>query len=148
MNQPPNKFFQNEKKFVVGKWYETLRVISPPYGTYESEPSDEIGKIIPKSEQFLGKYVKSVNYGYGDNGGRYDYFQNINGESVTYMLAYDGKTRYREISDYIDNRLPYLDLVEGVGNNTNLDNKNEHINRYYLNPLVIKEVCSFISPEK
>ena len=73
------KFFQNEKKFVVGKSYETLRVQKPRFGTYEYnlETCDEIGTIIPNSEKFLGTYVSSQNYGYRDSSGRYDYFTNL-----------------------------------------------------------------------
>jgi hypothetical protein len=79
--------------------YETLRVNSPPYGTYISnyETCDEIGKIIPNSEKFLGKYISSQTYGYGDNGGRYDYFTNEKNEIISNYLDYDGKTRYREV---------------------------------------------------
>ena len=95
----PNKFFQNEKKFVVGKSYETLRVQSPRWGTYVSnlETCDEIGTEIPNSNKFLGKYVSSQKYGYGDNGGRYDYFTNEKGEITSHCLNYEGTTRYREV---------------------------------------------------
>ena len=99
-----NNFFQNEKKFVVGKWYETLRVRTPKWGTYDSnlETCDEIGTIIEGSAKFLGKYVSSQCYGYGDNGGRYDYFTNEKGETTSHCLDYDGTTRYREVTLYID----------------------------------------------
>ena len=141
------KFFQNEKKFVVGQWYETLRVETPRWGTYISnlETCDEIGTIIPNSEKFLGKYVRSLNYGYGDNGGRYDYFINKKGETITNYLDYDGKTRYR-IKSFIDIRLPYISLYEGVINNIDENNKYEHIHGYILNDLLLKEICSFMSP--
>ena len=142
-------FFQSEKKFVVGKAYETLRVKTPPYGTYKStlETCDEIGTIIPNSKKFLGYYVSSQNYGYGDNGGRYDYFKNINGENVTHSLNYDGSTRYRVVNTFIDERLPYLKLVESVGKAVNVEGKNEHINKYLLNELIVKEICSFMNPD-
>jgi hypothetical protein len=143
-----NKFFQNEKKFVVGQWYETLGVHSPKWGTYVSnlETCDEIGTIIPNSEKFLGKYVCSASYGYGDNGGRYDYFTNEKGESITNCLDYHGTTRYR-VKSFIDDRIPYIRLAEGVENNINQNGVNEHINKYLLNPLLVKEICSFIGPE-
>ena len=141
-------FFQSEKKFVVGKAYETLRVKSLPYGTYKCtlETCDEIGIIIPNSQKFLGYYVSSQSYGYGDNGGRYDYFKNIKGENVTHYLDYDGTTRYREVKTFMDERLPYLKLVEGVGQGTNPERKNEHINKYLLNDLLVKEISSFMNP--
>jgi hypothetical protein len=139
------KFFQNEKKFVVGHWYETLGVHMPRWGTYVSnlETCDEIGNIIPNSEKMLGKYVSSASYGYGDNGGRYDYFTNEKGETISNCLDYHGTTRYREIY-VMDSRIDYLRLAEGVGNGLNTDGKNEHINNYLLNPDLIKEVCSFM----
>ena len=141
-------FFQSEKKFVVGKAYETLRVQTPRYGTYKCtlETCDEIGTIIPNSEKFLGYYVSSVNVGYGDNGTRYDYFTDLNNNNVTNCLDYDGKTRYRQVKSFMDERLPYLKLVEGVGNGENENGKNEHINNYVLNDLLVKEVCSFMNP--
>jgi hypothetical protein len=142
-------FFQSEKKFVVGKAYETLRVKSLPYGTYKCtlETCDEIGTIIPNSQKFLGNYVSSQKYGYGDNGGRYDYFKNINGENVTHSLDYDGTTRYRVVNTFIDERLPYLKLVESVGESINVEGKNEHINKYLLNELIVKEISSFMNPD-
>ena len=108
-----NKFFQNEKKFVVGKWYETLRVKSPKWGTYElnMETCDEIGTIIQGSTKFLGKYVSSQCYGYGDNGGRYDYFTNEKGETISNYLDYDGTTRYRKVSLYLDDIEAQIDAI-------------------------------------
>jgi hypothetical protein len=148
------KFFQDEKKFVVGKSYETLRVEMPRWGTYVSniETCDEVGTIIPNSEKFLGKYVGSQNYGYGDNRGRYDYFTNEKGETIENSLDYDGKTRYRQLQTYTDERINYLMLYEGIENETNKINTidayqepiptqrsdmpppppYEHINRYLL----------------
>jgi hypothetical protein len=145
-NKP--KFFQNEKKFVVGKAYETLKVQTPRWGTYVSnlETCDEIGTIIPNTEKFLGYYVSSQNYGYGDNGTRYDYFTNEKGETITNCLDYDGTTRYRKVNSFIDERLPYLSLIESVGEKTNMDGKNEHINKYILNQDLVKEICSFMNP--
>lgn len=147
-NNMKSNFFQNEKKFVVGKSYETLRVITPKWGTYpyNLEICDEIGTIIPNSEKFLGKYVSSQFYGYGDNGGRYDYFTNEKGETITNCLDYDGKTRYR-VKSFIDNRIPYISLAEAVGENINQNGVNEHINRYLLNPLLVKEICSYIGTD-
>jgi hypothetical protein len=108
------KFFQNEKKFVVGKSYETLRVQTPRYGTYEYnlETCDKIGSIISNSDKFLGMYVKSQNYGYGDNSGRYDYFTNEKGETITNSLDYDGTTRYRQVQTCMDEKVNYLMLYE------------------------------------
>ena len=148
MTDKKQNFFQDEKKFVVGKAYETLRVESPPWGTYsvDLEKCDEIGTIIPNTEQFLGKYVSSQNYGYGDNGGRYDYFTNEKGETISHCLNYDGTTRYREVKSFMDERLPYLSLAEGIGNGVNPENKNEHINKYVLNQELVKEICSFMNP--
>jgi hypothetical protein len=148
-NNMKSNFFQNEKKFVVGKWYETLRVIMPKWGTYPSnlETCDEIGTIIPNSEKFLGKYVSSQCYGYGDNAGRYDYFINEKGETITNYLDYDGKTRYRRVDSFMDKRIHYITLAEAVGNNINENNVNEHINRYLLNSLLLKEICSYIGPD-
>ena len=99
MSDNKQKFFQDEKKFVVGKAYETLLVKVPQLGTQyvDLEKCDEIGIIIPNTEQFLGKYVGSQNYGYGDNGGRYDYFTNEKGEITSHCLNYEGNTRYREV---------------------------------------------------
>ena len=146
-NEKP-KFFQNEKKFVVGQAYETLRVKSPQWGTYsvDLEKCDEIGTIIPNTEQFLGHYIRSQKYGYGDNGGRYDYFTNAEGKEIAHCLNYDGTTRYRKVQSFMDERLPYLSLVEGVGDNVNPQNTNEHINKYLLNQELIKEICSFMNP--
>jgi len=148
-NKIKPKFFQNEKKFEVGKSYETLSVQTPRWGTYESnlETCDEIGTIKPNSEKFLGRYVSSQNYGYGDNGGRYDYFINEKGENVTNCLDYDGTTRYRMVHTHMEERLPYLSVVEGVGHGINLNGENEHINTYILNELVVKEVCSIMNPK-
>ena len=145
LNKP--NFFQSNKKFKVGKAYETLRVKSLPYGTYKCtlENCDEIGTIIPNSEKFLGYYVSSQNYGYGDNGGRYDYFKNINGKNVTHSLDYDGTTRYREVQTFMDERVSYLKLFEGIGQCTNVEGKNEHINKYLFDDLLVKEICSFMN---
>ena len=155
-NKP--KFFQNEKKFVVGKSYETLRVQSPRWGTYVSnlETCDEIGTEIPNSNKFLGKYVSSQKYGYGDNGGRYDYFTNEKGETITNCLDYDGKTRYRMVQTHMDERIDFLMLWEGT-NDINVlppsppsfENKthdNEHINKYLFDEILVKEICTFMNP--
>jgi len=102
-----NIFFQNDKKFIVGKMYETLRVQSPPYRNnyvFNSEKYHEIGTIIPNSEKFLGKYVNTKSYGVGDNCKRYDYFINESGNTISNILAYDGTTRYREIDFYIEEK--------------------------------------------
>jgi hypothetical protein len=162
------KFFQNEKKFVVGKSYETLRVQRPRFGTYEYnlETCDEIGTIIPNSEKFLGTYVSSQNYGYGDNGGRYDYFTNENNETITNCLDYDGKTRYREVQTCLDEKVNYLMLYEEKENEINkIDTTDtyqestqiqcsdmpppppdEHINNYLFDLNVAKEIRSFMTP--
>ncbi len=139
------RFFQSEKKFIVGQWYETLGVHMPKWGTYVSnlETCDEIGNIIPNSEKFLGKYVCSARYGYGDNGGRYHYFTNEKGQPITNNLDYDGTTRYRRV--IVNERLPYLNLVEGVGDNINPGRENEHINKHILNPVLVKEIASFMN---
>lgn len=143
----PSKFFQNEKKFVVGKYYETIRVQSPPYRGYLNlETCDEIGTIIPNSEKYLGKYVSSQHYGYGDNGTRYDYFTDEDGKNVTNCLDYDGTTRYRELS-FMDARINYLKMIESVGYYSNVDGKNNHILEYILNDLLVKEICSYIGPK-
>jgi hypothetical protein len=149
MSDSKQKFFQDEKKFVVGKVYETLRVKSPPWGTYsvDLEKCDEIGTIIPNTEKFLGKYVSSLNYGYGDNGGRYDYFTNAEGKEIGHCLDYNGTTRYREVKTFMNERLPYLSLIEGIGNGVNPENKNEHINKYVFNQELTKEICSFMNPD-
>lgn len=107
------------------------------------ETCDEIGTIIPNSERFLGSYVGSQFYGYGDNGTRCDTFINDDGQNIHHYLDYDGTTRYREITRLIDQRINYIKLAEGIQNETNMENKNEHINKYILNPCIIKEVCSF-----
>jgi len=152
MNQLQNKFFQNEKKFVVGKTYETIRVKTPPWrphtvgNLYYLKICDEIGTIIPKSELFLGKYVRSENYGYGDNGGRCDTFINNDGKEISHYLDYDGTTRYREVKSDMDERIHYLKLIESIGDTKNTDGKNEHINTFILNEDVAKEICSFMNP--
>jgi hypothetical protein len=148
MSDKKNNFFQHEKKFVVGKAYETLNVQTPRYGTYPSnlETCDEIGSIIPNTEKFLGYYVSSKNVGYGDNGTRYDYFINVEGKEITHCLNYEGTTRYREVKTFMDERLSYLKLVEGIGESTNPEDINEHINKYILNELIVKEVSSFMEP--
>jgi hypothetical protein len=151
MNQV-QKFFQNEKKFVVGKTYETIRVQTPPWkphnGSYlhNLETCDEIGTIIPNSELFLGKYVSSQCYGYGDNGGRYDNFINNKGQEISHYLDYDGTTRYREVKSDMDERINYLKLIESTGGIKNVDGTNEHINKFILNKEVLKEICSFMNP--
>jgi hypothetical protein len=148
MSDNKQNFFQDEKKFVVGKAYETLSVQMPRWGTYsvDLEKCDEIGTIIPNTEQFLGKYISSVHIGYGDNGTRYDYFTNTEGKEIMHYLNYDGTTRYREVKSFMDERLPYLSLVEGIGNGVNPENKNEHINKYVFNQELVKEICSFMNP--
>jgi hypothetical protein len=150
-NKP--KFFQNEKKFVVGKSYETLRVQTPRWGTYVSnlETCDEIGSVIPNSEKFLGKYVSSQKYGYGDNGGRYDYFTNEKGETVTNCLDYDGKTRYRTVQTHMDKRIDYIMLWEGTNDIINVlppppSRDNEHINKYLFDENLVKEICTYMNP--
>jgi hypothetical protein len=143
------RFFQNEKKFVIGDTYETLRVRSPPYDPKVKIPidiCDEVGVIIPKSEIYLGKYVDSARYGWGDNSGRIDYFINDQGEKVAHYLEYDGTTRYRRVKSHMEERLPFLKLVESTGVKKNEDNKNEHINKYVLNELITMEVCTFMNP--
>jgi hypothetical protein len=143
-----NKFFQNEKKFVVGNYYETLRVKTPPYRGYlDLETCDEIGAIIINSEKFLGKYLSSQHYGYGDNGTRYDYFINKEGVNITNYLEYDGTTRYRDVTTFMDERINYLQLVESVGDKINTDGQNNHILKYLLNDLLVKEICSYIGPK-
>jgi len=64
---------------------------------------------------------------------------------ISHYLCYEGTTRYCKIS-FIENRLPYLFLVEGVDNNLNPDGKNEHINKFILNEIIIKEISCFIDP--
>jgi hypothetical protein len=61
-------------------------------------------------------------------------------------LDYDGTTRYRVVNTFIDERLSYLKLVESVGEAINVEGKNEHINKYLLNELIVKEICSFMNP--
>ena len=142
-----NKFFQNEKKFVVGNYYETLRVKPLPYRGYlDLETCDEIGTIIPNSDKFLGKYVSSQHYGYGDNGTRYDYFINREGENITNYLEYDGTTRYRDVTTFMDERINYLKLVESVGDHINIDGQNNHVLKYISNYLLVREICTYIGP--
>jgi hypothetical protein len=142
-----NKFFQNEKKFVVGKSYETLQVKSLPWGTYpvNFETCDEIGNIIPNTEKFLGKYISSINVGYGDNGTRYDYFKNLEGTEIVHYLNYEGTTRYREVKTFIDERLSHLLLVEYIRESINPENMNLHINKYLLNQEITKNCKSHLS---
>ena len=136
------KFFQNEKKFIVGNKYSTLRVKTPPYNPKVSiEKCDEVGTIIPNSETFLGKYVESMSYGYGDGGGRCDYFINNDGVTITHHLDYNGTTRYRDVTSLMDVRIDYISLVEGLS-----ETKNDNINKYALNEDIIKEICSFMNP--
>jgi hypothetical protein len=140
------KFFQNEKKFVLGKSYETIKVIAKYRGYTDLETCDEYGDIVPNSELFLGKYVSSYNYGYGDNGGRRDEFINNEGKQVYHYLDYDGTTRYREVKSHMDERINFLKLVESTSNIVNNNRKNEHINTFLLNPLLVKEISSFMNP--
>jgi hypothetical protein len=116
MTDDKPKFFQNEKKFVVGKAYETLMVQSPRWGTYPHnlETCDEIGHIIPNTEIFLGYYVKSISVGYGDNRTRYDYFTNAEGKEISHCLSYEGTTRYREVKTNVEEQIPYLKNIEDV----------------------------------
>jgi hypothetical protein len=101
----PNKFFQYESKFVVGKRYETLRVkkIYVDYISMKQIPDgawDECGTIIPDSVKPAGIYVRSKSWGFGDNHTRDDYFlDEKTGKEIMYTLEYDGSTRYREIVD-------------------------------------------------
>ena len=133
------KFFQNEKKFIVGNNYSTLKVNSPCYtGLVPIEKCDEVGTIIPNTELVLGKYVKSEYYGYGDGGGRCDTFINNDGLTITHHLDYHGTTRYREITSLMDVRVKYLSLVEGLGETKNKDNINEHINSFLPNEEIKK----------
>jgi hypothetical protein len=146
MSEKQSKFFQNEKKFRVGKHYNTLRVKTPRWEGRVEQP-DEVGTIIPNSEKYLGMYVSSEHYGYGDGGGRYDYFIDETGKKITHSLDYDGTTRYSETQlNYIINRTPYLKVFEEAGTNKNEGEINEHINHYILDGLLVKEICSFIPP--
>jgi len=138
-------FFQSEKKFVVGVYYETLRVKSTRKPNIPLGKCDEVGTIIPDTEKSLGRYIRSQCYGYGDNGGRYDYFINDKGIEISNSLDYDGTTRYRQIN-YVESRIDYLMVLEGIGREINNDEFNEHINHYLGDLNVVKEVCSFINP--
>jgi hypothetical protein len=147
MSQSNNKkFFQNEKKFVHGNTYETIKVKAPYRGYTDLETCDEYGDIIPNSELFLGKYVNSYSYGYGDNGGRCDEFINNEGQQVSHYLDYDGTTRYREVRSHMDERIDFLKVVESTANFVNTDGNNEHINKFLLNPVLVKEISSFMNP--
>lgn len=145
-NQRQEKFFQNEKKFVVGNTYETLKVQSRYRGYIDIETCDEHGEIIPNTELFLGKYVSSYSYGHGDNGGRCDSFINNEGIQISHYLDYDGTTRYRRVKTHMDERVNYLKLIESVGETKNKDGNNEHVNKYILNQELTKEICSFMNP--
>lgn len=144
------RFFQHETKFVVGQVYATVRIQPPTFYScnhiYEWEIYDEIGTIIPGSELLLGKYTKSVYYGTGHNRGRADYFINEKGEELTCYLNYDGTTRYIDAKTFMDERLPFLNVIESTGNQINTSLKNEHINRFLLNDEITKEICSFMNP--
>ena len=141
-------FFQNERKFIVGKTYETIRIEICPYTNYANTMHilDELGVQIPDSEIFLGKYVSSYNYGYGHNSGRCDIFINNKGKQISNYLDYDGRTRYRQVKDYIDERVNYLMMIESIGYKENINGTNEYINKYILNEDIAKEICSFMSP--
>jgi hypothetical protein len=138
-------FFQSEKKFVVGVYYETLRVKSRYIPNIPLGKCDEVGTIIPNSEKGLGRYVRSQCYGWGDNGGRYDYFINDKGIEISNSLDYDGTTRYRQMK-YIESRIDYLMVLEGIGKKLNEHGFNEHINHYLCDLNIVKEVCSFVNP--
>lgn len=97
------KFFQNERKFIVGKCYEKLRVNRGFLINIPIELSDEQGDIISGSNVYVGEYVRSNNTGWGDNRTRYDYFILDGIENVT-VLDYDGTTRFREVD--CETRLP------------------------------------------
>jgi len=142
------KFFQNETKFEVGKTYETLRVKNPAIITVKVnlETCDEVGVIIPNSERLLGKYVSSQHFGYGDNRSRCDNFLNDEGLTFSYYLDYDGTTRFRQVKTFMDERIEFIKLADGVNIGKNKGQINEHINTYLLNPLLIKEICSFMNP--
>jgi hypothetical protein len=142
----PNKFFQNESKFIVGNTYETLRVNQGPYNRFNTQPCDEVGTVIPNTCILLGKYESSYSYGHGDNRGRRDTFMASNGQQVSNYLDYDGKTRYREIKSYMDERIDFLKLIESTGEKRNVNNKNEHINTFLFNEVISKEICSFMNP--
>jgi len=94
----------------------------------------------------LGKYVKSAHYGWGDNRGRVDTFINDQGQEVSHYLDYDGTTRYQRIKSRMEERLPFLKLVESTGGKKNEGGKNEHINTYLLNEIIVREVCTFMNP--
>ena len=40
----------------------------------------------------------------------------------------------------------YLKMVESVGEQVNIDNKNDHILKYVLNDLIVREICTYIGP--
>ena len=46
----------------------------------------------------------------------------------------------------MDERINYLKIVESVGEQVNIDNKNDHILKYVLNDLIVREICSYIGP--
>jgi hypothetical protein len=46
----------------------------------------------------------------------------------------------------MDERVDFVALFEGIGNEINESLVNEHINKYLLNENLVKEICSYMNP--
>ena len=90
------QFFQNETKFEVGKYYQTLNIDNPYFSKCPREFIDEYGIIRSNTIKYVGKYINSVNSGFNDSRTRHDTFE-LDGKLNIIQLAYDGSTRFREV---------------------------------------------------
>lgn len=89
-------FFQNENKFIVGLCYEKINVDYTWNPHIPLDRSDEYGDIIPETNVYVGKYIKTIIGGFNDGRIRKDYFD-LNGVENIVFLDFDGSTRYRQV---------------------------------------------------
>jgi len=61
-------------------------------GTWPNERRFTTNKLI-----YVGRLIKIVLGGYGDNGWRIDYFEDNNGQEQIVNYSYEGKTCFREV---------------------------------------------------
>ena len=77
-------------RFEKDKCYE-FALCTRTVGKY---PDDKY--YTTNSLQYLGKYIKSERYGYGDGGGGAEHFDN-NGVKIQIVYDYEGRTCFREV---------------------------------------------------
>ena len=80
-------FRLSESEFNTNKCYE-YALKTRTQGIYPNEKYYTTNNL-----QYLGKYIKSESFGYGDGGSYFEYFENC---KIQY--DYDGNTCFREVA--------------------------------------------------